>query len=68
MTSRTRMEITDDLVMVVACRKAIGLTNRSIILELGITRYYLDKVFAHPLYAAYFSKSLETVAAALGVK
>ena len=63
-----RTPITDDLVMLVACRKAIGLTNRSIILELGLTRYYLDKVFVHPLYAAYFSKSGETVAAALRVK
>mgnify|MGYP003582359700 CR=1 FL=1 len=61
-----RTEITEDLVMLVACRKAIGLTNRSIILELGLTRYYLDKALSHPLYTAYLGKSLETVAAALG--
>ena len=47
-----RMPITEDLVMLVASRKAIGITNRSIILELGISRYYLEKAFAHPLYPA----------------
>ena len=68
MTSRSKTEITDEVVLAVAARLAVGLTKRAITAELGLSRYIINKAVDHPLFPSYFRKSLETVAATLGVK
>lgn len=68
MIRKPRKELNDEIVTAVAVRKAAGLSNRTIMDQLSLSRHYLDKTLADPRFKLRFYESLETIAEMIGGK